>query len=103
MMITRNCPAKNGGGCKVCSGMPVLTDRKGIKFPMICNFGYTEILNSVALYMADRINEIKNVDFLVLRYTVENSVESGENLNVFNRNEQCKNGITRGLYYKDVD
>lgn len=103
MMITRNCPAKNGNSCKDCSRTPVLTDRKGIKFPMICNFGCTEVLNSVPLYMADRINEIKNIDFLVLRYTVENSVESGENLNAFNRNEQCKNGITRGLYYKDVD
>ncbi len=103
MMITRNCPGKNGGGCKWCMGKSVLTDRKGIEFPMICNFGCTEVLNSVPLYMADRINEIKNVNFLVLRYTVENSVESGENLNIFNRSEQCKNGITRGLYYRNVD
>lgn len=103
MMITRNCPAKNGRGCRECTGKSILTDRKGIEFPMICNFGCTEVVNSVPLYMADRINEIKNVDFLVLRYTVENSVESGENLNAFNRNEQCKNGITRGLYYRNVD
>lgn len=103
MMITRNCPAKNGMNCKNCLGKSVLTDRKGIKFPMICNFGFTEILNSVPLYMADRINEIKDVDFLVLRYTVENSVESGENLNTFNRNKWCGNEITRGLYYRDVD
>ena len=103
MMITRNCPAKNGMNCKNCLGKSVLTDRKGIKFPMICNFGCTEILNSVPLYMADRINEIKDVDFLVLRYTVENSVESGENLNTFNRNKWCGNEITRGLYYRDVD
>lgn len=103
MMITRNCPAKNGMNCKNCLGKSVLTDRKGIKFPMICNFGCTEILNSVPLYMADRINEIKDVDFLVLRYTVENSVESGENLNTFNRNKWCGNEITMGLYYRDVD
>ena len=102
-MITRYCPAKNGMNCKNCLGKSVLTDRKGIKFPMICNFGCTEILNSVPLYMADRINEIKDVDFLVLRYTVENSVESGENLNTFNRNKWCGNEITRGLYYRDVD
>lgn len=104
LMITRNCPAINANkSCTSCKGVSKLIDRKSIEFPMMCNFGCTEILNSVPLYMGNRVREIKDVDFLILRFTVENSVESGENFKVFNERKNQNNGITRGLYYRDVD
>lgn len=104
LMLTRNCPAQNDGkGCKSCKNAPVLRDRKNIEFPMKCYGSCTEILNSVPVVLSDRKNEICGVDFEVLRFSVENSVEIGENLQVFNNEKSLKSGFTRGLYYRGVE
>lgn len=81
LMLCRNCPAANApGGCGECTvhggaRKPVLTDRKGIRFPIRCWGGCSEVLNSVPLSMSDRQEELKGLDFGVLRFTVENPVE----------------------------
>ena len=80
-----------------------IADRKNVKFPMLCDGVCTEILNSVPLYMGDRKNEIHGVDFFTLRFTVENSVESEENFQVFNNSNKLSKSYTRGLYYRSVD
>lgn len=104
LMLTRNCPAQNDGkGCKSCKNAPVLKDRKNIEFPMQCYGSCTEILNSVPVILSDRKNEICGVDFEVLRFSVENSVETEENLQIFNRKITQKGGFTRGLYYRGVE
>lgn len=104
LMLTRNCPAQNDGKkCKSCKNAPVLTDRKQIQFPMQCDGSCTEILNSVPVVLFDRKNEIRGVDFEVLRFSVENSVETGENLQFFHQKKCFKNGFTRGLYYRGVE
>ena len=104
LMLTRNCPAQNDGkGCKSCKNAPVLRDRKNVEFPIQCYGACTEILNSVPVILSDRKNEIRGVDFEVLRFSVENSVEIGENLQLFNSKKPSKNGFTRGLYYRGVE
>lgn len=104
LMLTRNCPAQNDGkGCKSCKTAPVLTDRKQIQFPLQCYGSCTEILNSVPVVLSDRQNEIHGIDFQVLRFSVENSVEIGENLQLFNQKICRKSGFTRGLYYRGVE
>ena len=104
LMLTRNCPAQNDGkGCKSCKNAPMLKDRKNVEFPMQCYGACTEILNSVPVILSDRKNEIHGVDFEVLRFSVENSVEIGENLQLFNSEKPLKNGFTRGLYYRGVE
>lgn len=104
LMITRNCPIKNSGNsCQACNSTNTITDRKGVVFPIKCNFGCSELLNSVPIQMGDRLNEFTNIDFVMHRYTVENSVESFENFKVFNSREKSKNGFTRGLYYRGVE
>lgn len=104
LMLTRNCPAQNDGkGCKSCKNSPVLKDRKNVEFPIHCYGACTEILNSVPVILSDRKNEIRGVDFEVLRFSVENSVEIGENLQLFNSKKPLKNGFTRGLYYRGVE
>lgn len=107
LMLTRNCPAQNDGrGCKNCKNTkftPYLKDRKNIMFPMQCYGACTEILNSVPLILSDRQNEIKGVNFTVMRFSVENSVEIGENIPVFNQKQTEKTGFTRGLYYRGVE
>lgn len=104
LMLTRNCPAQNDGkGCKSCKKSPVLKDRKNVEFPVQCYGACTEILNSVPVILSDRKNEIRGVDFEVLRFSVENPVEIGENLQLFNSKKPLKNGFTRGLYYRGVE
>lgn len=46
LMLTRNCPIKNGVGCTEKSKGCSLTDRKNTSFPVICSNGCSEILNS---------------------------------------------------------
>lgn len=107
LMLTRNCPAQNDGrGCKNCMNTkrtPYLCDRKKMKFPIQCYGVCSEILNSVPLILSDRKNEIKGADFTVLRFSVENLVEIGENSLGFNRNDADKGAFTRGLYYRGVE
>lgn len=98
LMLTRNCPADNSK-----SGEMVLRDRKGMEFPMHRYGACTEILNSVPLKMSDRKRELVGIDFEVLRFSVENSVEIGENLRVFNSEKGGNTAFTRGLYYRGVE
>lgn len=104
MMLTRNCPVRSvSNTCNGCEGIRSLTDRKGIKFPFMCDGICTEVLNSVPLNVMDKQQEMKGVDFMVLRFTVENLVESVEKNMPFNSLVNRKSGFTRGLYYKSVD
>lgn len=104
LMLTRNCPHQNDGkGCKNCKTPPTIRDRKGKKFPIICDKRSCEILNCVPLILSDRQSEIKNVDYQVFNFTVENSVETrGKLLDYLNN--KCANGeFTRGLYYRGTE
>ena len=74
LMLTRNCPIRNGKTCQECKMNSYLTDRMGKKFPVVCNMGYSEILNSAPIYMADRMSEIKNMDFVTFYFTKEKKV-----------------------------
>lgn len=104
LMITRNCPIKNAGNvCHNCKTAQFITDRKGIKFPIQCNFGCSELLNSVPLQMGDRLKEFNNISFTMHRFSVENSVEIFESFEVFNSQKKPTNSFTRGLYYRGVE
>lgn len=104
LMITRNIPGTNRVNETIKYGNHIsLKDRKNIKFPVMHNFDYMEVLNSIPLYIGDKFSDVQNIDFTVLWYSVENSVEIEENFNVFNKQESMKTTITRGLYYKGVE
>ena len=103
LMLTRNCPVKNDGkGCKNCKTPPTIRDRKGKEFPIICDKQSCEILNCVPLILSDRQNEIKNVDFEILHFNVENPVESSEKLKDYVEKSTPKSEFTRGLYYRGL-
>ena len=91
LMLTRNDPAQKTG---------YIRDRKGINFPVQTYGACTEILNSVPVILADRKNELKGIDFEVYRFSVENSVEIGENSEFMYQNNLGKGNFTRGLYYR---
>lgn len=102
LMLTRNCPVKNGKICTECDKKGVLLDRKGIKFPVMCQAGYSELLNSAPLYMADRLDEIPSVDYLLLYFTNENADQTGKIINAYNHGEKPNGEYTRNLYYRDL-
>jgi len=60
LMITEKCVSGEISDCKTCeSGCVALTDRKGVKFPVLKAYGHrSEIYNSVPIYMADRMQTL---------------------------------------------
>ncbi len=103
LMLTRNCPIRNGKTCAECKKQSFLTDRKGIRFPVRCVNGCSVMFNSVPLYMADRQDDIKNVDFQMLYFTVESKDEVSEIINSYKTKKAPLGGFTRGLLYKGVE
>lgn len=96
-------PWKNDGKpCKTCNGAVWITDRKQLKFPVQCYWGCSEVLNCVPLCMSDKIADIFGIDFGVLRFTVENSVEIEETFDCFRHKKAPKGHYTRGSYEKGL-
>ena len=99
-MLTRNCPIKNETGCKNCRN--ILFDRKGCENRVVCYGDYVEILNSQCLYMADRLEEIKNVSFITLYFTNETAEKTASIINEYKTAPKKQENITRGLYYRGI-
>lgn len=107
VMLTRKCPVKSQKhSCKMCGGKTCLTDRQNKNFPVMCTLAgmnkYTEVFNSVPLWMADKLLEIKGADYGILRFTVENPVECEQIINSFYRQEKPLFDYTRGLFYRGI-
>ena len=102
LMLTRNCPIKNGRTCQDCKMNSYLTDRMGKKFPVVCNMGFSEILNSAPIYMADRMSEIKNMDFVTFYFTKEKKELCEGILEAYRKGKKLSDAstYTRGLYYR---
>ena len=100
LMLTRNCPVKNDIGCAACGKRGVLTDRKGVQFPVICSdYPCTELLNSVPLYMLDRLDEIRT-DYAQLYFYTESKKEVEELIALAKSGAKPDFKYTRGLYYR---
>ncbi len=103
LMLTRNCPVGNGRDCKSCKSAGFLTDRKNLRFPVVCNFGASEILNSQPIYMGDRMDEIENMDFITFYFTGESKETVEKILRAYKDKKAIKGDYTRGLYYRGVE
>ncbi len=103
LMLTRNCPVKNGTDCTECKSNKYLTDRKNMKFPVVCHFGTSEILNSQPIYLGDRLSEIKNLDFITFYFTKEKKEVCEAILDAYRKGKAVKGEYTRGLYYRGLE
>lgn len=104
LMLTRNCPLKNGNtDCGSCGRNSSITDRKGITFPVLCRAGYAEILNSRPIWMADRMEELKKIDFCVLYFTNETGEECKRILTAYRSSATPNVEFTRGMMYRGVE
>lgn len=103
LMLCRNCPNKSIGiECSSCKNKSVLKDRRNIPFPMRCDGNCTEILNSLPLFIAEEeISEVSS-SFNILRFSVENYVETVERIKGFNAFSTSDDKLTRGLYHRGV-
>ncbi len=102
LMLTRNCPLKNGRTCDECDKKGFITDRMGIDFPIRCNMGYSELLNSKPIYLAERLDEF-SVDYMVLMFTTEDKDECKNIIEKYNTGKRPDCDYTRGLYYRGVE
>lgn len=103
LMLTRNCPIKNGKTCAECNRDSFITDRMGIKFPVRCSMGYSEILNSRPVYMADRMGEIPDCDIMFFNFTTEDKNDVERIISAYENEEKSTGEFTRGLLYRGVE
>lgn len=103
LMLTRNCPVKNGKSCAGCGKQSALRDRKGILFPVRCENGFSEIFNSRPTYMADRLRELQNIDFYFFDFTVEEKAECEAVLHAYKQGLKPTGEYTRGFFYRGVE
>lgn len=100
LMLFRNCPLKNGRDCKQCDRNGFLTDRKNTRFPVRCRMGYSELLNSVPVWLADKKDDIRGLDFAVLYFTRETKERVSEVIKAYKNGYACDTEYTRGLFYR---
>ena len=102
LMLCVNCPIKSSVGCKSCKGY--LTDRTNRRFKVRCNkqYGYYELLNSETLYLADKLNEFKNISFHTLCFDNETGKEINDIIDLYKNNLPYKGSFTRGLYFRGI-
>lgn len=108
LMLTRNCPLANSPrGCLNCQSPNCLTDRMKKKFPVMCTgkgaARYSEVFNSVPLWLADRQRELSNMDFGIARFTVENAVECDSVISTIFNGGTPDFDYTRGLFARGVE
>ena len=104
LMLTRNCPIKNIRSCKECQKKSHLTDRMGVSFDVMCENGFSEVFNSVPIYLFDKIDEFFNVDFFILNFTTEAKEDVEKVIEMLQRKAPPGSlKFTRGLYYRKTE
>lgn len=100
LMLFKNCPIKNGNDCASCDKSQKLTDRLGTKFPIRCRAGYSELLNSVPLWLADKQQHLKGIDFQILYFTSEPKNQVTQIIDAYKNGKEADFKYTRGLFFK---
>ena len=102
LMVTRACPNTTENGCAGCKHAAAVTDRKGESFPIVCRTGCSEILNSVPIWLADRLSDVNaaNITRATLYFTTETRQEAQKIINDYRVGALCEGKFTRGLYYR---
>ncbi len=110
LMLMENCVIKSAYRCACDKASFSLKDRKNVEFPVICQNCRNIILNSCPVYMADRIDDIKNlqIDRIRLSFTVENPdlcciiIDEYKKALSGQRVTSPKFDYTRGHFYRGV-
>ncbi|MBQ5810209.1 MAG: DUF3656 domain-containing protein, partial [Clostridia bacterium] len=100
LMLLKNCPLKNALGCAKCDKAGFLTDRMGIKFPVRCRGGYSELLNSTPIFLADKLSDLQGVDMLYLHFTDEDAEQIRNVILAYKQGGRPPADFTRGLTFR---
>ena len=103
LMLTRNCPQKNGKTCRECQKHGSVTDRKGVTFPIDCRSGFAEILNDRPVYLLDKQDDVRNADFAFVYFTTETAAECARILRACRTGAKPDGTFTRGLAFRGVE
>ena len=103
LMITERCFMKENFGCDRC-GKACLTDRKGIKFPMMREFEHRNIIfNSAYTYMGDKLGEISGVNLHHFIFTTETPSEIKQVVEAFKSGKPSPLSPFRRMGKRKVD
>lgn len=102
LMLFKNCPLKNGRQCENCDKKGYLTDRIGARFPVRCRMGYSELLNSVPIWLADRKEDLKRADFALMYFTNESPERVRQVIKAYQNGLSADVKYTRGLFYRGL-
>lgn len=101
LMYFRVCPNRVGKDCRGCDGSNLITDRKGIRFPVLCERKQFSVLyNSVPLAL--NRGTLKNIDFETLYFTTESRAEAGAVIDDYIKSAPYPGAHTRGMYFRDL-
>ena len=101
LMWMRACPQKSETGCGDCAGVSFLTDRRGVRFPVLCREKrYSALLNSVPLYAADKA--LPPVDFITLYFTTEEAADCAAVYRKVTAHEPFGGDHTTGLFFRTL-
>ncbi len=105
LMVLRNCPVRAFAGCRRCkAGAGVLCDRQRRRFPVSCAGGTAQLYNSDILWLADKLQNFKGLDFVWLSFTDEDASRVPDIAGAFKEAAPPPEGMafTRGLYFRKV-
>jgi len=111
VMLMENCVIKSAYRCTKGEGHFELLDRKGERFPLICENCRNVLLNSVPLYMADKMEDLlkTNAEVFRLMFTTETKEECKNVILAYqkallgNVPKPVFSKITRGHFYRGVE
>lgn len=108
LMLTRRCPIVDGKPCKrktpfgegaSCHGS--IRDRRGNELPVLCGGNCVELLNPDTLILSDRQSVLRQFDFAVLKFTVEDDIKPIYEM--YKNGGKPEGNITRGLYFRGAE
>lgn len=101
LMNFRSCPSRADIGCTVCRGGSFLSDRRGKSFRLLCtDKKYTQLLNFLPLYVADR--SLPPADFELLYFTAEACEEARQIAQLYRSRAALGSPRTAGLYFREL-
>ncbi len=104
VMLTRCCPLQiSGKHCAVCKKKGgIMFDRLGNRFWVVCAGEASEVFNCRILYLADRLPELRGLDFITLMFLDETADEVRSITREYQAGGTPPEDFTRGLYYRGV-
>lgn len=103
LMTFRACPIQGDKGCGGCRGEGILTDRLGKEFPVLCHRRrYSQLLNTVPLYLGDKQDVLIGFSHVTLRFTTESRGRCERVVQLWREGAPLREERTNGLYFREL-